>query len=239
MTLKDSSFLSQGTSALSPLSGGGSGGSIQVITSVLNGNAEFSVKGGDGNDGGGGGSGGRIAVNFLGNYLSEVFEQITINWAGSMDLSGGTSQGGSGQNGTEWHPKCLAGYSGGFCDPCPIGTYKYGYSYGRCLFCENKPVNAFYTTKAVDTANCPYKCNLEYDAVSVNPDCLNQLDLQLQRLGNTYYALGLLGLFLGLTLIQWVCLAGNQGVRKRKAGMEKMKVMLKGDGGHFSKDDND
>ena len=59
-------------------------------------------------------------------------------------------------NGTEWHPQCLAGYSGAFCQACPVGTYKYGYSYGRCLPCANKPTNAFYITRAVAISYCPY-----------------------------------------------------------------------------------
>lgn len=71
-------------------SGGGSGGSIQVITSHLDGNSLFSLKGGNGTyGGGGGGSGGRIAMSFLGNYLSDFYAKRTYHWEGSLDLKGG------------------------------------------------------------------------------------------------------------------------------------------------------
>lgn len=92
---------------------------------------------------------------------------------------------------------CLAGYSGSFCAPCPAGTYKYGYSYGRCLTCTNKPANAFYTTKAVANAYCPYECNSGLELMSINPDCLNNFELQVERiLGNTYYGIAAFGVFL-------------------------------------------
>ncbi len=49
--------------------GGGSGGSIQILTKHLDGNGILSAKGGNGSLGGGGGSGGRIVMNYLGSYL--------------------------------------------------------------------------------------------------------------------------------------------------------------------------
>lgn len=139
-------------------SGGGSGGSIQILAKHLDGNGNLSVSGGDGTLGGGGGSGGRIVMHFLGNYLSDFQSQHTINWLGNLDIEGGKSgDQQSSSNGTEWHPQCLAGFSGSFCSACPVGTYKYGYSYGRCLPCENKPAkNSYYSERGVKTAYCPY-----------------------------------------------------------------------------------
>jgi len=53
-------------------SGGGSGGSIQLVTQNLRGNGQFSVKGGDGSkNGGGGGGGGRFAMNYLRPYKAD------------------------------------------------------------------------------------------------------------------------------------------------------------------------
>jgi hypothetical protein len=47
-------------------SGGGAGGSIQIVTKNLAGNSLIQLSGGDGSiGGGGGGSGGRLGVNFL------------------------------------------------------------------------------------------------------------------------------------------------------------------------------
>ena len=31
--------------------------------------------------------------------------------------------------------KCFGGYSGPFCQACPVGTFKYDYSYGKCKPC--------------------------------------------------------------------------------------------------------
>lgn len=86
-------------------SGGGSGGSIQILAKHLDGNGNLSVSGGNGSLGGGGGSGGRIVMHFLGNYLSDFQSQHTINWLGNLDIQGGQSgDKRSSSNGTEWHP---------------------------------------------------------------------------------------------------------------------------------------
>jgi len=122
-------------------------------------------------------------------------------------LKGGTSGDNAlVSNGTEWHPQCLGGYSGPFCDACPVGTYKYGFSYGRCLPCENKPAkNSFYSERGVKTSYCPYKCDAGLEPSTVNPDCLNHIELQIQKLlGDMTLTLVVLGIFLLLTLLQWV-----------------------------------
>ncbi|TNV88047.1 hypothetical protein FGO68_gene7075 [Halteria grandinella] len=197
--------------------GGGSGGSIQILTTELEGQGLVSVKGGKGSlGGGGGGSGGRIVFNILGNYLADFATKATYSWDGTIVLKPG-DQGDAtsteldygstniASNGTEYHPMCLAGYSGAFCKPCPVGTYKYGYSYGRCLPCENKPVNAFYTDKAVHTAYCPYECNDGLAKAEKNPDCLSHVELQVQDyLGDSYFVPVILGVFLFLVIIQWI-----------------------------------
>lgn len=55
-------------------SGGGAGGSIQLITTNVQGDALVSVKGGDGSDGGGGGgAGGRLVVLLLQHFMSSSY----------------------------------------------------------------------------------------------------------------------------------------------------------------------
>lgn len=53
-------------------SGGGAGGSIQLITNSISGDALIEVRGGHGSQGGGGGgSGGRLVVDLLKSYLNK------------------------------------------------------------------------------------------------------------------------------------------------------------------------
>lgn len=52
-------------------SGGGAGGSIQIVTHSISGEGAISLKGGDGSvGGGGGGAGGRFVVDILESYKS-------------------------------------------------------------------------------------------------------------------------------------------------------------------------
>jgi hypothetical protein len=70
-------------------SGGGAGGSIQLIMNKIQGDGVLSVKGGNGKDGGGGGSGGRASINFLQSYLEESYPDLSHDWYGTLDLDGG------------------------------------------------------------------------------------------------------------------------------------------------------
>lgn len=71
-------------------SGGGAGGSIQLITTNIHGNGHFSVKGGDGSEGsGGGGSGGRMVVYFMQSFIAAAYPDQSYYWTGTFDLSGG------------------------------------------------------------------------------------------------------------------------------------------------------
>lgn len=154
LTISDSQILASGGNGIDNGSGigsgGGSGGSIFMLQSLLSGNGLISVRGGDGSiNGGGQGAGGRVMIYYLGNYLSDFYSKRSINWLGTLDVSCGQrgelgprmewdSEGEdmlSETNGTVWHAKCPPGHSGGFCEPCPAGTFKYGYSYGKCVPC--------------------------------------------------------------------------------------------------------
>ena len=54
-----------------PGSGGGSGGSIKILTRNIVGDSKIEAKGGDGSfGGGGGGSGGRLVISYLRGYSS-------------------------------------------------------------------------------------------------------------------------------------------------------------------------
>jgi len=48
--------------------------------------------------------------------------------------------------------KCFGGYSGPFCEPCDVGSYKIGYSYAMCKPCENKPKNSFYNERGAGSS---------------------------------------------------------------------------------------
>jgi len=50
-------------------SGGGAGGSVQIVTKNLEGNSKILLNGGRGSiGGGGGGAGGRLGINFLQSF---------------------------------------------------------------------------------------------------------------------------------------------------------------------------
>ena len=60
-------------SGLGSASGGGAGGSIEIITKSLRGESKIEARGGDGSEGGGGGgSGGRIVMSYLRGYSAAV-----------------------------------------------------------------------------------------------------------------------------------------------------------------------
>lgn len=71
-------------------SGGGAGGSIQLVTKNLKGNGQVSIRGGDGSvGGGGGGSGGRLSMNFLRAFIHSSYPDQSYYWTGSLNLNGG------------------------------------------------------------------------------------------------------------------------------------------------------
>ena len=160
LTIKDSVIKVNGMSAdvleLDEAgSGGGSAGSIQLQMQNLKGDGLFELKGGDGSrNGGGGGSGGRLAINFLEPYMSRSQPQQSFYWSGTYNITGGkagvpahpdNTPARDGDKGTVFASKCYPGYEGEFCKPCPLGWFKYGYSYGSCQPCLNKPPNSHYT----------------------------------------------------------------------------------------------
>mmetsp|Transcript_44143 Transcript_44143/g.42873 ORF Transcript_44143/g.42873 Transcript_44143/m.42873 type:complete len:130 (-) Transcript_44143:844-1233(-) len=129
-----------------------------------------------------------MLIFYLKNIQSGEINSHTYNWEGTQDMNGGDggsttlesqSEAGAGQTGTIYRPKCQPGYSGAMCSPCPEGTFKYGFSYGACLRCNSAPENAYYYQKAWYNADCPYECDEGLEAVDVNPDCLNSLELSL------------------------------------------------------------
>jgi len=96
MQLVDSNITSDGFSGknndgFALGSGGGAGGSIQIIAGGIKGNALITAKGGNGSWGaGGGGSGGRVIVNLLRTYDSKSYPAISQGWNGRFDILGGT-----------------------------------------------------------------------------------------------------------------------------------------------------
>lgn len=115
--------------------GGGSGGSINVITTkiVATPDTALSVAGGFGNFGGGGGSGGWIngVINRRGNSVNNtIHTNRTLGWSGIFNISGGLSLN-RGYNsdrsynlriekdntGTVGQEVCEKGFEGAFCSP--------------------------------------------------------------------------------------------------------------------------
>eukprot|EP00347_Sterkiella_histriomuscorum_P018113 403346737 len=131
LVVQDSKILAEGGNGIdngsNVGSGGGSGGSIFLLQSLLEGN-------------------GQSVSREVMDLLMEVDKALrSINWQGQLIVQGGQrgqlglrqewdSDDELNSEGTVWHPKCPPGHSGGFCEPCPAGTYKYGYSYGKCRF---------------------------------------------------------------------------------------------------------
>lgn len=71
-------------------SGGGAGGSIQVLTNSIKGDGVFDTSGGDGSHGGGGGgAGGRLVVHFLHNYNANDKFVNSYDWHGKLLQQGG------------------------------------------------------------------------------------------------------------------------------------------------------
>lgn len=79
----------------------------------------------------------------------------------------------------------MPGYSGPFCKVCLPGTFKPDYSYGVCSRCQNKPVNAYYDKAGESSALCSYECTEQrlIERVATNPDCLEPVGLEMQRVG--------------------------------------------------------
>ena len=72
-------------------SGGGSGGSVQIITKNIAGTkATINLQGGNGSlYGGGGGSGGRLVTHFLKSFDADNVYEQSVNWSGTVLLEGG------------------------------------------------------------------------------------------------------------------------------------------------------
>ena len=203
-----------------PGSGGGAGGSIEILTRNIRGDSKIEARGGDGSiNGGGGGSGGRMVINYLRGFSASQQPAQSHFWKGTYALTGGQYgymsledenatfvNGASGQDGQILADKCFGGYSGPFCQACPEGTYKYDYSYAVCKPCDNKPKNSFYTGLASTDSSCPYECSQGLDPVDVNPLCRNALEIQVNRAGGMFSTLAFFAGFLTLVLLMWVAL---------------------------------
>lgn len=82
-------------------------------------------------------------MNYLKSYVSTSQPEQSFWWKGYVNIEGGRAgpsvykflDSQPGQDGTMFHSKCFPGYSGVFCKACPIGTYKYDYSFGSCMQC--------------------------------------------------------------------------------------------------------
>ena len=119
--------------------GGGSGGSVILMSRTLDGGGVVQANGGDGGtggEGGGGGGGGGFVVfipfensSSLGNFQ----ESNARADGGQPGLPGGAGVAGV----VSKIPQCSDGYEGIICTPCAIGFYKNTSSMSACGACPN------------------------------------------------------------------------------------------------------
>lgn len=115
-----------------------------------------------------------------------------------------------------FHTKCFPGYSGVFCSACQIGFYKYDYSFGKCLECQNKPKNAHYTKTGEITSLCEYQCDPLFESSHTNPDCLDVISLEVQRLGGSIPFFLLMAVFLILSITIFIGLSRRASIINEK-----------------------
>ena len=123
-----------------------------------------------------------------------------------------------------FHSKCFPGYSGVFCAACPVGFYKYDYSFGKCLQCQNKPRNSHYTKLGETTSLCEYECNDLFESAENNPDCLDVLTLEVQRLGGQIPFFFLLFLFLVISIFIFMGLSRRSVIINEKLKSHTWKI---------------
>lgn len=109
------------------------------------------------------------------------------------------------------HTRCFPGYSGVFCKACEPGFYKYDYGFGQCLPCKNKPAFSEYVNRAQNSSICDYQCNAFFENAASNPDCLDPVSLQVQRMGGSIPFFGLLGVFMLISVLVFACLSYRAG----------------------------
>jgi len=224
---------------LSKGSGGGAGGSVQIITGAIKGDGHISIDGGNGSvRGGGGGAGGRMVVNLVRSFMSSSYPEMSHDWTGDISVTGGLAgkilanatetftpiPGGNGQDGVVYHDKCFGGYTGPFCKACDIGEFKLSYSFGVCKVCENKPVNSYYTSRGVGVSNCPYECSEGLDPFEVNPYCENALNAQITRVGGSTNGLLVVAGFMLLLILLWISLISRSNTILERTGKAHSKV---------------
>lgn len=161
-----------------------------------------------------------MVVNYLRSYSIDAFHTQSHHWSGSYDISGGHSGKAThnpvpskpGQDGTVHSTKCFPGYAGAFCSPCPVGTYKYHYSFGKCLKCENKPTFSSYINRNETSALCGYECNPLFEKAENNPDCLDPVSLEYERIGGAIPFFVLMSIFLVVSLLMFGMLSHKSTV---------------------------
>ena len=79
---------------------------------------------------------------------------------------------------------CKPGYSGLFCQPCSMGTFKADFSNYGCINCTNLPSGAEYNGTEADSPFCKYKCkNQKYNSESYDTCISNLLEFSITKGG--------------------------------------------------------
>ena len=140
--------------------GGGSGGIIYVLTSILegDGSGRINMDGGKGSSpGGGGGAGGAFYLVLRNFQIPDSYPDCTISWKGGDPIIRGGAGGGAnlgidsgtyGDDGFIVSTPCQSGYGLHTCQACEIGYYRVSYSNLDCQPCNNLPTHAHYNTSA-------------------------------------------------------------------------------------------
>ena len=87
-----------------------------------------------------------------------------------------------------------------------MGEFKLDFGFGLCQPCTNKPENSFYDRIAENSVQCSYQCAEGFEPVSVNPQCLNSADLQIERVGGSKGSLVVFTLFFLFSLVIWIAI---------------------------------
>jgi hypothetical protein len=99
-----------------------------------------------------------------------------------------------------------------------VGEFKFNFGFALCQPCENKPTNAYYTSKAVATSQCPYECSAGLETSDVNHKCESTLELQLTKMGSLHSSLIVLGAFLLITFAVWMGLLVASSANQKAFG---------------------
>lgn len=223
--------------------GGGSGGYIEIkIHDIISGQGNVSARGGNGDgyiasstnttsntttmsDGvahGAGGGGGRLKL-FL--CEAKLFQNCALYYNGTSSIAGGhaISHALQGSRGYEIGKECPAGFTGIFCQQCPVGTFKAASGSQPCQVCEHSPENAHYTMKGSVSSECEWACDPGYSGIRCHTPFRQLLDACGGSIG---FALALGSIVILTSLTGFLCRARRSSGYRRLADSKRERQKL-------------